>query len=250
MNASRIAKLAAIVALFETHLLQAQTTRDPFDSLRTNLIRAAGEEIQQIRIYRAPILDDAASEGSASSQSLPPGHITSPAMRRLYVLQPVLANIFREERVPVELLLVGLVESGYEPAAVSPAQAVGMWQFVPKTARRFGLLSDEGDFRSDVLRSTRAAARYLRSLLDQFEDWQLALAAYNAGEDRVAEAIRQAGSRDFSEIVNRRLLPDETLRYVPTVLSAIADARNHGLLKVSFPIDRQQNIVPNTGRLP
>jgi membrane-bound lytic murein transglycosylase D len=142
----------------------------------------------------------------------------------------VIGKIFYEEGVPRELLLVGLVESGYQSDAVSPAQAVGMWQFIPETARRFGLINDHGDFRTDVLRSTRAAAQYLRVLLDQFQDWRLALAAYNAGEDRVEEAIRRARSRDFSTISRLRLLPDETLNYVPAVLSAIAEARNHGLL--------------------
>jgi membrane-bound lytic murein transglycosylase D len=140
-------------------------------------------------------------------------------------------SIFRDEGAPQEFMLVGLIESGYQPRAVSPAQAAGIWQFVPDTARRFGLINDQGDFRTDMLRSTRAAARYMKALVDEFQDWRLALAAYNAGEDRVEEAIRKAQSRDFSRLARLRLLPEETLSYVPAVLSAIAEARNRGLLE-------------------
>jgi len=211
---------------------EAQVSGDPFDALHASLIRAAAEEVQQIRKDGA--LSETSSFRTATdsirAESAPPDHITNPALRRLHGLEPVIGKIFSEEGVPRELLLVGLVESGYQTDAVSPAQAVGMWQFIPETALRFGLINDEGDFRTDILRSTRAAAQYLRVLLDQFEDWRLALAAYNAGEERVEEAIQKARSRDFSALSRLRLLPSETLNYVPAVLNAIAEARNHGLL--------------------
>ena len=229
----RIAALIT-VALFLMSLepVEAQITSDPFDALHSNLVRVAAKEVQAIRNDEA--LAKASSLVSAAeaipSEFAAPEHITNPAMRRLHGLQPLLAGIFRDEGVPVELLLVGLVESGYQQDAVSPAEAVGMWQFVPSTARRFGLINENGDFRTDVVRSTRAAARYLRFLLDEFQDWRLALAAYNAGEDRVEEAMRKAQSRDFSKLSSLRLLPEETLKYVPAVLGAIAEARNHGLL--------------------
>ena len=222
------------LALFLVSLgsAEAQIGGDPFDALHSNLIRAAAEEVQQIRSDRA--LTETSSLRSASEpirvQSAAPDHITNPGLRRLHGLEPVIGKIFSEEGVPRELLLVGLVESGYQAEAVSNAQAVGMWQFIPSTARRFGLINEQGDFRTDVLRSTRAAAQYLRVLLDQFQDWRLALAAYNAGEDKVEEAIQKAQSRDFSALSRLRLLPSETLNYVPAVLNAIAEARNHGLL--------------------
>lgn len=224
----------AILALVLVSLepAEAQITGDPFDALHSSLIRAAAEEVQQIRNDRA--LTETSTLRPAPEpirgQSAAPDHITNSGLRRLHGLEPVIGKIFSEEGVPQELLLVGLVESGYQAEAVSPAQAVGMWQFIPATARRFGLINEQGDFRTDVLRSTRAAAQYLRVLLDQFQDWRLALAAYNAGEDRVEEAIRKAQSRDFSTLSRLRLLPNETLNYVPAVLSAIAEARNHGLL--------------------
>jgi hypothetical protein len=215
----------------------AQSAEDPFEDLHASLRHAAAQQLELMGPQNSsPKLGgEAGSAGVVAPQetTLPIALNASPSFIRLHTLLPVIRSIFQEEGVPQELILVGLVESGYQSDAVSPAQAVGMWQFVPATARRFGLINEQGDFRTDVLRSTRAAARYLKVLLEQFQDWRLALAAYNAGEDRVEEAISKAQSRDFSRLSRLRLLPEETLNYVPAVLSAIAEARNHGLLKRS-----------------
>jgi hypothetical protein len=142
------------------------------------------------------------------------------ATTRLKRYRPMMERIFQEEKVPRQFLWVGLVESGYDPKAVSPMKAKGIWQFIPSTAARFGLIRQGRDLRSHPVFSTRAAARYLRLLYDQFGDWNLALAAYNAGEGRVAKAIRRAGTRDFWTLGRRGLLPRETWRYVPAVLAA------------------------------
>jgi peptidoglycan lytic transglycosylase D len=92
---------------------------------------------------------------------------------------------------------------------------------MPDTARRYGLAVEPmNDHRTSPEHSTRAAARYLRDLYRQFGDWKLALAAYNAGEDRVQQIIDTAGIRDFDEMARRRLLPAETRNYVPAVLAA------------------------------
>jgi soluble lytic murein transglycosylase-like protein/Kef-type K+ transport system membrane component KefB len=132
-----------------------------------------------------------------------------------------LADILEEENVPVELLAVALVESGFNPSALSPKGARGIWQFMPATATRYGLVVQSGnDQRTHPIASTRAAARYLRDLYKQFGDWKLALAAYNAGENRVQQVIDSLGIRDFDEMSRRRLLPAETRKYVPSVLSA------------------------------
>jgi hypothetical protein len=143
------------------------------------------------------------------------------ARGRLAAYRPMMERIFREEGVPGWLIGVGLVESGYNPEALSPKGALGIWQFMPATGERYGLrLSALGDERQHPEKSTRAAARYLRDLYALFGDWELAIAAYNAGEGRVARVMRRTGVREFREMAARGLLPAETIQYVPAVLSA------------------------------
>ncbi len=142
------------------------------------------------------------------------------AIDRVRRLRPVVEPILREEGVPPELSAVILVESGGLPAALSPKGARGVWQLMPETARRYGLVvSGERDERLEVPKSTRAAARYLWKLHQQFGDWKLAFAAYNAGEQAVRRAMRLAGQPDFSALQSS--LPAETRSYVPAVLDAM-----------------------------
>jgi len=120
--------------------------------------------------------------------------------------------------LPEQLFAVPLVESGFNPFAVSPKGARGLWQLMPETARHFGLRVDAVlDERTDPLRSTVAAIAYLKDLYGSLGSWPLALAAYNAGLGRVVGAI-QRGAPNFTSMAARRLLPEETLRYVPLVL--------------------------------
>ncbi len=150
------------------------------------------------------------------------------AFNRLSRYEQMMRKVFREEGVPEDLIYVGLVESAYNPYALSGAGAAGIWQFVRGTGRRYGL-KQAGvlDERHDPEKSTRAAARYLHDLYGMFGDWHLALAAYNAGEYRVLKVIEKTGIKDFWEMSERRLLPQETINYVPAVLAAIAIGK-HG----------------------
>lgn len=158
---------------------------------------------------------------------LPPAtdYLLAPKVPRLVVARyqtyrDTFTRILAEEQVPVELLAVAFVESGFNPQSLSPKGARGIWQFMPETAKRYGLpVRPADDHRTHPEHSTRAAARYLRDLYQQFGDWKLALAAYNAGETRVQRIIDQTGIRNFDEMARRGLLPLETRNYVPAVLA-------------------------------
>jgi soluble lytic murein transglycosylase-like protein len=162
-----------------------------------------------------------ALDSPAASQAERNIHLQQ-ALRRVQVLRPALEPILREEEVPPQMAAVALVESGGRVTALSPKGARGLWQIMPDTARRYGLVVSAAlDERLDLYKSTRAAAHYLRDLHTQFGDWPLALAAYNAGADAVQKAIDHASSRDFTLIARAGMLPLETRNYVPAVLSAM-----------------------------
>ena len=132
-------------------------------------------------------------------------------------------RIFAEEGVPTELVWLAQVESLWRVRAVSPAAAAGVWQFIPKTAVRFGLHVDETrDDRYDFEKQTRIAARYLRFLYDYYDgNWPLAIGAYNTGEENMDRAIQRAGGvKDFWALSEAGLLHPETREYVPKVLAA------------------------------
>jgi membrane-bound lytic murein transglycosylase D len=130
-------------------------------------------------------------------------------------------DIFAERGLPRDLVYMAAVESGYKTSAYSRARARGIFQFIAATARRYGLRVDYWvDERSDPELSARAAAAYMEDLYDEFGDWYLALAAYNAGEGTVRKAIRRTGERDFWELAKSRYLRRETKNHVPAILAA------------------------------
>jgi membrane-bound lytic murein transglycosylase D len=142
------------------------------------------------------------------------------ALARVTQLKPILDPLLREAGVPDELAALVLIESAGHVTALSPKGARGIWQLMPDTARRYGLaVTTENDERIDVIRSTRAAARYLSDLHRRFGDWPLAFAAYDAGEQTVERAVAKVGRNDFSQI--DRVLPEETRHYVPAVVKAM-----------------------------
>jgi len=133
--------------------------------------------------------------------------------------RPYLFHIVEEvERrgMPMEIALLPLIESEFNPQAVSPRKAAGIWQFIPSTGKVFGLKQNEWfDGRRDIIQATRAALDYLEYLHGMFNDWELALAAYNCGEGCVQRAIRSSGQRQFA----RLRLPTETRHYVPKLIA-------------------------------
>jgi membrane-bound lytic murein transglycosylase D len=140
----------------------------------------------------------------------------------------LIERIFREESIPLDLMYLALVESHFKPHAVSRAQAKGIWQFRRSTGVRYGLrVSQDVDERCDPDKSTRAAARYLKDLYAMFNDWNLALAAYNCGEGKVQRLINRTGLSDFWQLVDlRRRLPEETKNHVSLIQASIILARD------------------------
>ncbi len=160
----------------------------------------------------------------------------------------------KEQGLPQELIYLAQAESGFHPQAVSKAGARGIWQFMGSRGIGYGLHHNMWvDDRQDPEKSTRAAARHLKDLYNQFGDWYLAMAAYNSGPGTVQAAVKRTGNADFWELYNRNVLPKETKNYVPIILAVTIMAKNpaqYGLdslamehpaeydtVKITYPVD-------------
>src|SRR5919198_2277765 len=139
----------------------------------------------------------------------------------------MIREVFRNQGLPTDLAFTAMIESGFDPRAVSRVGAKGLWQFMAPTARRYGLRVDRWvDERLDPEKSTVAAAAYLRDLYRQFGSWELAQAAYNAGEMKVIRAIRVTGSSNFWNLTRTKHLRRETREYVPAIHAATLIGRD------------------------
>lgn len=163
---------------------------------------------------------------------------------------PLLAKILEDNGLPHDLIYLAMAESGFQAKAKSYARAVGLWQFIPSTGKLYGLKMDWYiDERRDPVKSTMAASRYLKKLYDDYGDWEIAAAAYNAGEGRVNRAIRHSKTDNFWSLTKRRYLKAETRNYVPKIMALAIIGKNlnsFGFDNVEFhgPLDYAEIEVP------
>ena len=152
---------------------------------------------------------------------------------------PIFEEIFDRYGLPKELKYMAVIESAFNPVAVSRAGAKGMWQFMYNTAKMYRLtINSFVDERLDPVKSADAAARYMRDAYRIFGDWNLAISSYNCGSGNVNKAMRRSGSREFWPVYN--YLPRETRGYVPAFVGAM----------YAFTYYREHGLVPETDSMP
>lgn len=140
---------------------------------------------------------------------------------------PMIRSIFKREGLPEDLAYVAMIESSFKTRAHSRARAHGLWQFIASTGRLYGLKSGPYvDERADPVKATEAAAACFKDLYGVFDDWYLAMAAYDAGQGRVARALERTGADSYWDLCGAGALPRETRLYVPSVIAAALIAKN------------------------
>ena len=165
---------------------------------------------------------------------------------------PMMKQVLRKEGLPEDLVYLAMIESGFSPHAYSVASAVGPWQFMSGTGKRYALRIDHWiDERRDPLKSTVAAAMYLKELYGLFnKNWYLAAAGYNAGENKILKAIEIHNSKDFWQLAKGSYLKRETKDYVPKLLAAAIIAKDpakYGFADVAYlsPIELDTVTIPS-----
>jgi membrane-bound lytic murein transglycosylase D len=159
-------------------------------------------------------------------------------------------NLLKEYGLPEDLVYLSLIESGFNPYAYSRAKAVGLWQFISLTGKRYGLKVNWWvDERRDPEKSTIAAAKYLKDLYEMFSCWYLAAAGYNAGEYKIIKAIKRYQTEDFWKLTQHQYLKRETKDYVPLMIAAAIvakDPEKYGFIDVEYqePLRYEEVKVP------
>ncbi|HZU41334.1 MAG TPA: LysM peptidoglycan-binding domain-containing protein [Terriglobales bacterium] len=219
-----------------------------------NIKAKAEREIKETHSDLPLVLNDRVAS-YINYYSSPRGHgVLERALTRSGLYRDMIEKVLKEEGVPQDLIYLAQAESGFQPLALSRAGARGMWQLMAQRASGYGLRRNWWlDERQDPEASTRAAARHLKDLYNEFGDWYLAMAAYNSGPGTVLKAVQRTGYADFWQLYNRGVLPKETQNYVPIILAVTIMAKNpaqYGLndvvptkppavdqVKIDYPVD-------------
>lgn len=174
-------------------------------------------------------------------------------LARSTAYRPHIEAELKKAGLPKDLVFLAMIESGYNPSAYSPANACGLWQFIEGTGRTYGLKIDAWvDERRDPEKATQAAIAYLSKLHRQFDDWYLAVAAYNTGERRIDDITTSSGTKDFWEISASDSLYMETKRYVPKLIAAIIigrDPKKYGFTDIDYQSPRQHEEISVPGNI-
>jgi len=197
----------------------------PIQYPNTNGSALTTDQIIEERLNRIPTTIDLTyndiSKGYINKYAKMKHHV-SVMLGAMNFYRPIFEEALERYGIPYELAYLPVIESSLRPTAVSPAGAAGLWQFIPSTGKRYGLIINTlVDERRDPIKSTDAACRYLRDMYNRFGDWSLAIAGYNCGEGAVQKALARSGGREgktFWDIY--KFLPKETRGYVPAFIGA------------------------------
>lgn len=161
---------------------------------------------------------------------------------------PAMREILDGHELPTDLVYLAMIESGFNTQAHSYRNAVGPWQFIQRTAKRFGLQVNWWvDERRDPLKSTVAASQFLKYLYDLFDSWFLAAAGYNAGENKIKRAILRRQSDNFWDLKKTRFIRSETKQYVPKLIAAMLiakDPEKYGFFDLNYHEPLKFDVVP------
>jgi soluble lytic murein transglycosylase-like protein len=170
-------------------------------------------------------------------------------LERSELFIPYIQPILKQYGLPQDLVYLAMIESGFANHARSQAKAVGPWQFMPFTGRRYGLAVNWWvDERRDTEKSTHSAAKYLKDLYTMFDSWELAASGYNAGETKIARAIQRYGTTDYWSLTRQNFLRRETRDYVPKIMAAAIVAKNRAFFgfQVGAPKPKKgEALAPN-----
>ncbi|MEM6963536.1 MAG: transglycosylase SLT domain-containing protein [Bacteroidota bacterium] len=237
MNLNQLTVLLCLIVLLSTRGI-AQTT-DPYSS--NMQVPVYSDEELEFRVKNLSSLAvvpqlDRVVKSYIKTYSVRKREKTERMLGKLVMYFPLFEKYLLDNGMPLDIKYLSVVESALNPTAVSRVGATGLWQFMPGTGKEYGLkINSKLDERKDPHKSTKAAINYLKRLYDKYQDWELALAAYNSGPGRVNRAIRRGRSRNFWKI--QKYLPRETRNYVPAFVAANYIVNNYHLhyLKPRFP---------------
>lgn len=237
--------------------LQAEEYRRAIEDAYGEIVKREGKPVVEPRVdveaaASIPIPDHPTIRGALQYFTTDLKPSIQESLTRSGKYKNLINKALDDYKLPRGLAYLPVIESAYVPTVMSRAGAHGIWQFMPETARDYGLRVDWWvDERADPERSTRAAAAYLKDLYRQFNDWPLALAAYNAGPGRIRRAMQSSGATTFWELLDDAAVPKETRGYVPTffaTLTIASDPATYGF-RLGQPVDFDHKPVEVEGPL-